>query len=132
MILPSEQEAHDKVEIFVSALGDAYHFFDQRLFADRLESFYQSPINLRDSESLWHIEFLLVLALGNLFSGDISTDMHPPGITYFLAAKNLLPDINTLRRGRTLGVEILCLMSLYLQCCDQKEDAYIDVRASYS
>lgn len=128
--LPNEQEAHRILESFISTSGDAYHFFDQRLFADRLISFYQSPVNLRESDSLWYIELLLVLALGQLFSGDSGIERDPPGVAYFLEAKLLLPDISTLRKSPTQGVEILCLMSFYLQCCDQKEDAYIHVCTS--
>lgn len=129
-ILPSEQEAHKILEIFISTSGDIYHFFDQRLFADRLISFYRSPTNSTNPNDLWYIELLLVLAIGQLFSGDSGTDIDPPGATYFLEAKLLLPNNDSLRKSETLGVEILCLMSFYLQCCDQKEDAYINVRAS--
>ncbi|KAH8808996.1 fungal-specific transcription factor domain-containing protein [Xylogone sp. PMI_703] len=126
-IVVDEQEANEYLEIFISNIGDAYHFFDQRLFLDNLVSFYQLPPNSRDLNSLWYVQLLLVIAIGQLFSRTSEHATRPPGISYFLEAKWLLLNIITLREEAVQGAEILSLMAFYLQCCDQIEDAYVAI-----
>lgn len=130
LVIPSRHDAQRLVDNFICTMGNSYHFLDQRLFLDHLASLYQLPITLKSFDTIWHIKFLLVLALGMLFSNELVQETNPPGINYYLKARDLLPNTSTLSSIRgTEGVEVLCLMSLYLQCCDQMEDAYIYVSA---
>lgn len=128
---PCEEEAQRLLDIFIFYLGISQHFFDQRSFSDLMALFYQQrrrPLKRRRVENLWYVEFLLVLAMGKLLDGEKDHNIHPPGVAYFVQAINRLPSISQLRKEGVLAVEVLGLITLYLQCCDQKEDAYVYVR----
>ncbi len=125
--LPSESQAYQLQESISVTLGDAYYIIDHRQFADRIASIYQSHRDGTQASDLEFIRFLLVLALGSLIIPHTNDNMHPPGIDYFLRAKSVLPDIASLRQEPVIAIEVLCLLSFYLQCCDQRDDAYIYV-----
>lgn len=126
-ILPSEEDSLSLLYKFHGSISDAYHFVDQRQSADRLASMFH-PTSSTKFNDMWYAEILLILALGQLFSGQSNTQTYPPGTIYFLEARDRLPNVEQLLLEPVLGIEIMCLLALYQLCCDKGSDAYVYVR----
>ena len=77
-----------------------------------------------DCSDLWHIHYLLVLALGKAFVVRVGQDRRPPGADLYVQAMKLLPDTTYLCKDPIPSMEILCCAALYLQCLDMRSTAY--------
>lgn len=129
--LPTEEDSLNLLYKFQAAIGDVYHFIDQRQSADHLTTFFHSTSPTKSNDT-WYIELLLILALGQLFSARRETETPPPGTAYFLEARDRLPDVQQLLLEPVLGIEIMCLLAVYLWICDKGDDAYIYVCHSFT
>ncbi|KAJ9655688.1 hypothetical protein H2198_005485 [Neophaeococcomyces mojaviensis] len=124
--LPSEDAAQELLDTVLSSIGQLQHFFDPREFSDRLAQAYQFRDFTTGKVDIWHIEMLLVLAVGRVLQSKYQNDRkQPPGFHYFLAARSAMPDLCTLRATGTIAIEVLGLTAFYLQCVGHREDAYI-------
>jgi hypothetical protein len=121
--------SRDYVEYLANAvdfhLGSTYHLFDKRSFTLRLDNYYEALIKVDErSGKLEHIQILLVIAFGRLILGRQATEFGPPGAEYFVDAMELLPRATALHRQPILAIEVLCFISLYLQCVDMRNAAF--------
>ncbi len=123
--MPSREYAKYLSETVLFHLGDIYHVFDKESFMEMLDAFYNHDQPLKD---LWHVQLLLVIAFGKLFLRRGASSLGPPGATDFLRALRLQSDVLDLWDDPILRVEILCLISLYLNTADMRPTAYTFVR----
>lgn len=102
-----------------------YHLFDEERFMQQLQEFYNRPKpDLKRTDKLWCIQFLVVLAFGKAFLLQASTEGSVPGCDFFSRAVALLPSINVLFQQPLVSIEILCSISLYLQSVDHRNSAF--------
>ena len=105
-----------------------FHLFDEAEFSKELHEFYKEQSEKLRSSKMWYIKFLLIVAFGKAFLERSTRPTSPPGSTYFIQAMNLLPNSEVLYREPIVAIEILCMISLYLQCSDMRRSAYSYVR----
>lgn len=103
-----------------------FHVFEEELFLPCLRKFYANPMAYATSSPLWYLQYLLVMALGKAFLAqpDSNGDGTPPGSELFLRALSRLPDPSGMNHDPLLSMEILCLLSIYLQALGRRLDAY--------
>ncbi|KAI9925483.1 hypothetical protein MW887_005864 [Aspergillus wentii] len=123
--IPSLSESQHLLDRFLFYLGVSQHFFDPRMFSDSMMLLFQSP-QQRDYQmrSTWFTEYLLVMAMAKLMDVDEPTSQ-PPGANLFAEAMRRLPPLHQLGEEGVIAVEILTLVTTYLQWCDRKHDAYL-------
>lgn len=128
--LPSEQESHHLLTLFLTWLGVNQHFFDPRAFVDTMTLlFLNDSSRQRTMESIWFVQYLLVMAMGKLMDFDTHVDT-PHGLDYFAEAMHLMPSLHRLSDSGIIGVEILSLVALNLQWRERKNEAYFNVSFS--
>lgn len=126
-VLPTQAESQRLLHIFQTYMGVNQHFFDPRAFTDALTMLYRSQSSrMKQQNSVWYSEYLLVLAIGRLLDDDHSPN-RPPGHTYFAEAVRRLPPTYKLGQAGMPAVEALALAATYLQWIDNKHDAYLYV-----
>ncbi|KAL7933028.1 hypothetical protein V8C35DRAFT_67699 [Trichoderma chlorosporum] len=125
--LPSLSYALYLTETVKFHLGSMYHLYDEESFRQELNPFYAiGPcVEPPESNRLWFIQYLLVMALGKALIMPGTLGNRPTGYDYVLKAIELLPDANGYYRDSILSVEVLCCLSLYLQSIDHRNTAYI-------
>ncbi|KAL5051764.1 hypothetical protein BDW71DRAFT_194007 [Aspergillus fruticulosus] len=104
--------------------GQLYHLFDEGTFMGGLYAFYDDPQQQMATDTLWYIQYLVIVALGKAFVVQRNRDTRPPGGEFFARALQLLPDATYLARDSTIATEILCGVALYLQALDNRNSAY--------
>ncbi|EXJ79177.1 hypothetical protein A1O3_08678 [Capronia epimyces CBS 606.96] len=106
-------------------IGTIFSFLQPRTFEDRLQRVYTNPPDLENiEECLAYCQILLIFAYGQMYSvNQWSGSDGPPGFTYFKHALWLLPDIH--QEGSVLFVEVLGLLSPYLQNLNRKDAAFL-------
>ncbi|KAH8900601.1 hypothetical protein GQ53DRAFT_129539 [Thozetella sp. PMI_491] len=119
--MPSREYAKYLSETVLFHLGDIYHVFDKERFMEMLDAFYDRNQPLRN---LSHVQLLLVIAFGKLFLRRGASSLGPPGAADFLRALRLQPDVLDLWDDPILRMEVLCLISLYLNTADMRPTAY--------
>lgn len=125
ILLPRER-SYQLFEAFVSLLGVNQHFIDSRRFSDELDRLYlNDSTRIRQMGSIWFTEYLLVMAVAMLIGSTSDGSDKPPGNNFFAESIRRLPPMHQLGSHGILSVEILCLITLYLQWCDRKHDAYL-------
>lgn len=108
--------------------GQMFHLFDEASFMDSLYDFYSDPTHRIAEADLWYIHFLIILAFGKAFTTQRNQGKKPPGSDFFVKAVQLLPNTIVLERRPLISTEIICCISLYLQCLDYRDAAHIYVR----
>ena len=103
--------------------GQLFHLFDEQDFM-RNFSKYHDREHRGDCSDLWHIHYLLILALGKAFVVRVGQDRRPPGANLYVQAMKSLPDTTYLCNDPISSIEILCCAALYLQCLDMRATAY--------
>ncbi|KAL1303722.1 hypothetical protein AAFC00_007069 [Neodothiora populina] len=105
--------------------GPLYDLYDKAAFLRRLRAYYGSVASKQPEEpGLWHIQMLLVFALGRAILAREHFKCGPAGTTYFLRALDALPDTHRLYEDPVLSIEILCLLTLFMQAIDAGQEAY--------
>ena len=104
------------------------HLFDEDIFMENLHTFYSHADSSRMKESLWYIQFLLIVAFGRTLVQRKHTDSRPPGVDFFVHVLQLLPDTSRLCQEPLIATEILCGIALYLQALDSRNAAHVTVR----
>ncbi|KAL7908500.1 fungal-specific transcription factor domain-containing protein [Trichoderma velutinum] len=122
---PSLAEAHLLLDKVLNSLGSLQHLFEPRSFADRLSLAYEGGSACINKQDFWYLEYLMVLALGELLLGKLRTNQVLPGMDYYLEAVDYLPNFTALRSRGVMAIEVLALMAFYLQCADRRSDAYL-------
>lgn len=126
---PTSSEARDLLNAVLSSVGRLQQLLEPRAFSDRLYAAYEECPAQFQVTDLWHVEVLMVLALGELLQGRMNGDQVFPGMQYYAEAERCLPNLVMLRKTGILAIEILTMMAFYLQCADRRDDAYVHVRA---
>jgi proline utilization trans-activator len=127
--MPSREYAKYLSETVLFHLGDTYHVFEKESFMEMLNAFYDHDQPLKH---LWHMQLLLVIAFGKLFLRRGASSLGPPGAADFLRALRLQPDVLDLWSDPVLRMEILCLITLYLNTADMRPTAYTFVNHPFS
>lgn len=129
----SKAESHRLLDVFTSLMGINQHYLDARAFTDSMDRLYRSEASrISQMETIWFTQYLLVMAMGMLIGSPSEEGSgNPPGNAFFAEAMKRLPPTYELGSHGIIGVEILCLTSLYLQWCDRKHDAYLFVRSQF-
>lgn len=104
------------------------HLFDEDEFMHNLHEFYADTDKGAKKESMWYIQFLMIIAFGKTFVQQKHKALRPPGADFFIQALKLLPDTNRLCREPVIAAEILCCIALYLQALDSRNAAHVTVR----
>jgi proline utilization trans-activator len=104
--------------------GQLYHVFDEQLFMHYFGKFHEGANGRNECPDLWHVHYLLVLALGKALMGRTGTEGRPPGADLFVQGMKLLPDSTFLWTDPLQSTEVLCCAALYLQCLDMRIAAY--------
>ncbi|KAI9040664.1 fungal specific transcription factor domain-containing protein [Aspergillus affinis] len=126
-MIPSLSESQHLLDRFLFYLGVSQHFFDPRTFSDSMMLLFQSPERQRQqTRTTWFTEYLLVMAMAKLMDVEEPTSQ-PPGASLFAEAMRRLPRLHQLGEEGVIAVEILTLITTYLQWCDRKHDAYLYV-----
>ncbi|KAL1625438.1 hypothetical protein SLS54_003530 [Diplodia seriata] len=111
--------------------GQTFHLFDEASFMDSLYDFYSDPTHKIAEADLWYIHFLIILAFGKAFTTQRSQGKKPPGTDFFVKAVQLLPNTIVLEKRPLMSTELLCCISLYLQCLDYRDAAHIYVSTKH-
>ncbi|KAI4208120.1 MAG: hypothetical protein LQ349_009781, partial [Xanthoria aureola] len=107
--------------------GQLFHLFDEQDFMRHFSNHHDLQHH-GDRSDLWHIHYLLILALGKAFIVRVGQDRRPPGANEYAQAMKLLPDPMYLGNDPIQSIEILCCAAVYLQCLDMRTAAYSLVR----
>ncbi|CAG8166481.1 unnamed protein product [Penicillium salamii] len=122
---PSLEESQHLLELFLFYLGVSQHFFDPRSFSDELMLLFQTAESRKKQmRSPWFTEYLLVMAMAKLINVRHPTSQ-PPGSDLFTEALKRLPPLHQMGGESAIMVEILTLITTYLQWSDHKHDAYL-------
>ena len=103
--------------------GQLFHLFDEQDFMRNFSNYHDRG-HRGDCSELWHIHYLLILALGKPFIVRVGQERRPPGVDLYVQAMKLLPDTAYLCNDPISSIEILCCAALYLQCLDMRTTAY--------
>ena len=103
--------------------GQLFHLFDVQDFMRNFSNYHDRE-HRDDCSDLWHIHYLLILALGKAVVVRVGQDRRPPGANLYVQAMKLLPDTTYLCNDPIPSIEILCCAALYLQCLDMRTTAY--------
>ena len=103
--------------------GQLFHLFDLQDFMRNFSNYHDQE-HRGDCSDLWHIHYLLILALGKAVVVRVGQDRRPPGANMYVQAMKLLPDTTYLCNDPIPSIEILCCAALYLQCLDMRTTAY--------
>ncbi|KAJ5351200.1 hypothetical protein N7452_000174 [Penicillium brevicompactum] len=125
--IPTEHEAYRLLEVVIFYIGETQHHFDVRQFTDRLGGFYAKSLDMTQESTPWALEMLLILSIGQLFSGHVDCDSETPGDKLFNHAYTNLPTLGELYTLGSLGVELLALVAVYLQNINRKDEAYLHI-----
>lgn len=91
----------------------------------RLYDFYADATTPKaETEDMWYIQLLIILAFGKAFVGKKTPDKRPPGADLFMRALQLLPCFTQHWDDPMIVIETLCCVSLYLQCLDFRHCAH--------
>lgn len=102
-----------------------YHLFDKEAFKQRMAGAYKSRTIYSSPKNLWHVQFLLFMALGKAILGRGGSKYGPPGARDFMHAMQYMPDISGVYiENPILGIEVMCLQTLYLFTADMRHSAY--------
>ncbi|KAI9041792.1 putative amino-acid permease [Aspergillus affinis] len=124
--LPSADYALYLVNGFKFHVGQLYHLFDESRFMRLLNDFYNFPVEVARNHKIWYVQFLTILGLAKSLVVQPSRGaITLPGSSLFLRAMSLLPDTPYLFSDALTAVETLCAISLYLQCADSRNSAYV-------
>ncbi|KAI9164139.1 transcriptional regulatory protein [Paramyrothecium foliicola] len=126
--LPNEADARRIVDAAHFFVGQTQSHCDSRVLLDRMDVFYSQADNTAQTNTLWFLQMLVMFAVGKLFLAECeegSEADEAPGNKLFEFAVANLPPLSEQYAHRTLAVETLALMGLYLQNIDRQLEAYI-------
>ena len=116
------------VKFHLAELSGLIH---ERTFLEHFEHFQQDPLRTAESQRLWFIQYLFVIAFGKAFlaqSGQAAPSV-PFGSEYASRAMALFPDLVQMHDEGLLAIEVLALVALYFQSVDIRAVAYQYVRS---
>lgn len=107
------------------AFSPLYYLFDKSTFLSKLRDFYSHS---RESEAggsnLWHVQMLCVFGLGHAILARGPGRSGPMGSQFLARAVEALPDAHRLGLEEVIAVEVLIILSLFMQAMDMRLAAY--------
>jgi proline utilization trans-activator len=92
---------------------------------EHLRDFYVAKESgVSRATGLWHIQMLLVFACGKSILAREATPSGHTGMNFFAPAIEGLPDIRALQNEPILAIEVLCLVSLFLEASDIRSGSW--------
>ncbi|KAH7009725.1 hypothetical protein EDB80DRAFT_412636 [Ilyonectria destructans] len=104
-----------------------FHLFDESEFTSRLHQFYQEPETFAQTNRLWYVHYLLIMAFGKSFISQGNAQSGPAGSELFARAMGVLPDTTQLCSDPVKATEIFCCIALFLQSVDHRVAAHLYV-----
>jgi hypothetical protein len=132
--LPSQEIAEYYLSTVTLYLGSMYHCYDHGSLMTNLREFYaEKESHVRMPSRLWHTKMLLIFAFGKSILAREAGPSGQMGTNFFRPAIEGMPDIRTLQNEPVLSLEILCLLSLFLEALDIRSGAwgYVSEAVSY-
>ncbi|VUC29758.1 unnamed protein product [Clonostachys rosea] len=124
--LPSADYAMYLLNSLQFHIGQLYHLFDQSQFMKVFHAFYESPAEVARQNRIWYVQLLTLLGLAKALVVQPARDAtRLPGTDLFIRAMSLLPDTPYLYSDALTSVETLCAISLFFQCADSRNSAYV-------
>lgn len=126
--LPSLEHALYMLNTVQFHFGHLYRLFDEDEFLRNLHEFYDNAAAKVQSNRLWYVQFLMILAFGEAFLAPVRKAANTSSWTkYFSRAMSLLPDVTGLWQEPILSIEVLALIGLYFHSVDMRDTAYVYV-----
>lgn len=126
--LPSVDYAIFLINSVSFHIGQLFHLFHETKFMVHVHEFYHNPQHKAETDRVWYIHFLVILALGKAITVQTKPQTHaPPGCDLFKKAMAFMPDSATLFGDVLTSIELLCGVSLYLQFVDMRLETYVYV-----
>lgn len=126
--LPSLEHALYMLNTVQFHFGHLYRLFDEDEFLRNLQEFYDNAAAKVQSNRLWYVQFLMILAFGEAFLAPVRKAANTSSWTkYFSRAMSLLPDVTGLWQEPILSIEVLALIGLYFHSVDMRDTAYVYV-----
>ncbi|RDW61368.1 hypothetical protein BP5796_11260 [Coleophoma crateriformis] len=127
--LPSEDYADYLTRTVILTLSPLYTLLDQKAFLDQLHQFYdQNRRGNMPKTGLWHIQMLIIFAFGTSILSREAGPLGPTGALYFSKAMEAMPDCHRLCVEPLISIEILCMISLFMQAMDMRFAAQLYIR----
>ncbi|KAF2446560.1 Zn(II)2Cys6 transcription factor [Karstenula rhodostoma CBS 690.94] len=126
-VIPSIDYAIFLINAVKFHCGQLVHLFDEEEFNAKLHAFYGNANPNKLQDSLWYVQFLLIIAFGRTLVQRKHRESKPPGADFFVHALQLLPDTNRLCQEPLVATEILCGIALYLQALDSRNAAHVTI-----
>ncbi|GES58218.1 C6 transcription factor [Aspergillus terreus] len=124
--LPSLEHALYMLNTVQFHFGHLYRLFDEDEFLRNLHEFYDNAAAKVQSNRLWYVQFLMILAFGEAFLAPVRKAANTSSWTkYFSRAMSLLPDVTGLWQEPILSIEVLALIGLYFHSVDMRDTAYV-------
>ncbi|KAL5355569.1 hypothetical protein BJX96DRAFT_184168 [Aspergillus floccosus] len=124
--LPSLEHALYMLNTVQFHFGHLYRLFDEDEFLRNLYEFYDNAAAKVQSNRLWYVQFLMILAFGEAFLAPVRKAANTSSWTkYFSRAMSLLPDVTGLWQEPILSIEVLALIGLYFHSVDMRDTAYV-------
>lgn len=125
--LPTKDFAGFLINAVKFHCGQLFHLYDEAEFMLQFDQFHACNPSPADDQDLWHVHYLIVLAIGKALLGQ-PEGKRPSGADLFTYALRTLPDMMFLMTRPVESVEVLCCAALYLQCIDMRMVAFNLVR----
>lgn len=115
-VLPGREFALHLIESVKFHCCQLFYLFEEGVFMEEFALFHANPSNYAQSSPLWYTHYLLILAFGKEFVVRSNRSGRPPGVGLFLQAMKCMPDFAFSETDPIQKMQILCCISLYLQC----------------
>lgn len=127
-VLPSSDFAIYLINSVKFHCGQIFHLFEEDEFMHNFTAYHDGRFQDLRYPEIWHVHYLLILALGKAFVVSVARGDQPPGADLFVLAMKYLPAIVFLHSPRIEVMELLCCAALYLHSLDFRSSAYTIVR----
>ncbi|KAF9893436.1 hypothetical protein FE257_010748 [Aspergillus nanangensis] len=104
--------------------GPLLYLIDEPMYLRNLEEFYENSVAKASISRVWYAQYLLILAFGKAFLGNVTCPGTPPGYQYAVRAMPLLPVLSGLHEDPLLAIQVLTLAAVYFQAIDMRVAAF--------
>lgn len=118
--LPSKEVSLYLLQTIKFRTCSLFHLFDDADFGVNIDRFYENPTTFERKSRIWFVHYLVLMAIGKALVSNVQA-----GAPLFARALRLLPDVTTLCSQPIVSSELLCSITLYLQCLDHRTSAHI-------
>lgn len=127
--LPSLDIAEYYATTVMLYFGSMYYCYDNDAFMRNLRIFYaEKEVRSQTRSNLWVVQMLLIFACGKSILAREAGPSGHMGTNFFRPAIEGMPDTRALQNEPILALEVLCLLSLFLEASDIRSGAWGYVR----